>query len=242
MFSQDVFIGNISFLFLTRQLFPFLDSRTTLLQYFYNMVNIMIETYSVTDAQIIFSLSLIEALVHILLCCYIITSHYLVTCFCILSRLLISGKSHHWAALSELSLLQKQVWKAVPVTDCVMNCCLSKSHTNYTQTVLAQIEWKDAAQIGPVLFFFFFMCMNLAHGLLSLTYTRHVHTLLSALVFLSHTHIHTTIHRLHISPLSTGSTNLPYYCIVRHSAALNLLAHDGPTRWQVAGILIRPNA
>lgn len=64
----------------------------------------------------------------------------------------IETRSLQWVLHSaELHFCREHTWKAAPDTDCVMNCCLSKSHTNYTQIALAQIEWKDAAQIRPVL-------------------------------------------------------------------------------------------
>lgn len=51
------------------------------------------------------------------------------------------------------------------------------------------------------------------------------------------------VHTVHISPLPTGSTNLPSYCRW-HYKVLSPLTYDSPARWQhvVVSILIHPKA
>lgn len=67
----------------------------------------------------------------------------------ILIGLLISGKPNHQTAFLYVffCFMNKNLLEGSPTTDCIMNCCLGKSHTNYIQIVLTQIEWKDVVQI-----------------------------------------------------------------------------------------------
>lgn len=61
----------------------------------------------------------------------------------------ISDKSLIWTTYWAPSLAE-YTWRAVPGTDCIMSCCLSKSAPNYRQ--IASANWtKSVPQICPTL-------------------------------------------------------------------------------------------